>query len=196
MRLQGIGDFAQRDPKAIRWGAAGIREGSAAAGGSGNSVQRSRRSESPGRMVRAPYLRRLTSTIHEYRARRTEPRARQIEPRARQNEHRASQIKPRARQNEPRARRSKPRARRSKHRARRSKPPWPGTTTVLGLGWCIFRGFLLASPLPTVESMKSQLRTRIPGARSAAWIFSAGPRRQGGSADVRSQRPARQGHPP
>jgi hypothetical protein len=51
MRLQGIGDLAQRDPKAIRWGAAGIREGSAAAGGSGNSVQRSRRSESPRRMV-------------------------------------------------------------------------------------------------------------------------------------------------
>ncbi len=54
MRLQGMVDLAQRDPKAIRWGAAGIREGSAAAGGSGNSVQRKRRRERPTRMVRGP----------------------------------------------------------------------------------------------------------------------------------------------
>ncbi len=32
MRLQGIGDLAQRDPNAVRSGAAGIRNGSAAAG--------------------------------------------------------------------------------------------------------------------------------------------------------------------
>jgi len=32
MRLQAIGDFAQRDPNAVRSGAAGIRKGSAAAG--------------------------------------------------------------------------------------------------------------------------------------------------------------------
>lgn len=57
MRLQAIGDFAQRDPNAVRSGAAGIRNGSATAGFRGNRNTKSRRSRKQIRIAARNVLR-------------------------------------------------------------------------------------------------------------------------------------------
>ena len=57
MRLHAIGAFAQRDPNAVRSGAAGIRKGSAAAGCCGNRATKYRRSRQYRRIAARTVLR-------------------------------------------------------------------------------------------------------------------------------------------